>query len=259
MSVKNEKIMVFVGSAEAKAFVDSLAEYTDSVYAVVSEQYGSKQHVSGNITVISRFLDKESIKSWAARVGVTVLVDGTEVYASEASRMICETAEELKLDYFKISSSIDVDFTHTSKCKNVEEIIKDAAYTVGNVLMIGCKEMAADVVSEKDGALRDRVVALLPPEEENIRICREAGYSAENIICMTMPQPEILLRGIIEGRNITHMVVSAEDIASIKSNLRAAEAAKIKVSLYGELKQPEGFSVEQIWNIFVDRLGIREY
>ena len=69
MSVKNEKIMIFVGSAEAKVFADSLAEYTDSVYAVVSERYGSRQHVSGNITVISRFLDKDSIKSWVARVG----------------------------------------------------------------------------------------------------------------------------------------------------------------------------------------------
>ena len=38
MSVKNEKIMIFVGSAEAKVFADSLTEYTDSVYAVVSER-----------------------------------------------------------------------------------------------------------------------------------------------------------------------------------------------------------------------------
>lgn len=90
-------------------------------------------------------------------------------------------------------------------------------------------------------------------------MCREAGYPPENIICMTVPQPEILLRGLIEGRNITHMVVSAEDIASIKSNLRAAEAANIKVSLYGELRQPEGMSVEQLWNTFVARLGIREH
>ena len=259
MSVKNEKIMIFVGSAEAKVFADSLAEYTDSVYAVVSERYGSRQHVSGNITVISRFLDKDSIKSWVARVGVSVLVDGTEVYASASSRMIRETAEELGSDYFKISSSIDVDFTHTSKCKNAEEIVKDASYTVGNVLLIGCSELAEDVVTKRDGALRDRVVAVLPPEEENIRMCREAGYPPENIICMTVPQPEILLRGLIEGRNITHMVVSAEDIASIKSNLRAAEAANIKVSLYGELRQPDGMSVEQLWNTFVARLGIREH
>ena len=149
MSVKNEKIMIFVGSAEAKVFADSLAEYTDSVYAVVSERYGSRQHVSGNITVISRFLDKDSIKSWVARVGVSVLVDGTEVYASASSRMIRETAEELGLDYFKISSSIDVDFTHTSKCKNAEEIVKDASYTVGNVLLIGCSELAEDVVTKR--------------------------------------------------------------------------------------------------------------
>ena len=117
--------------------------------------------------------------------------------------MIRETAEELGLDYFKISSSIDVDFTHTSKCKNAEEIVKDASYTVGNVL-IGCSELAEDVVTKRDGALRDRVVAVLPPEEENIRMCREAGYPPENIICMTVPQPEILLRGLIEGRNITY-------------------------------------------------------
>ena len=202
---------------------------------------------------------RDSIKSWVARVGVSVLVDGTEVYASASSRMIRETAEELGLDYFKISSSIDVDLTHTSKCKNAEEIVKDASYTVGNVLLIGCSELAEDVVTKRDGALRDRVVAVLPPEEENIRMCREAGYPLENIICMTVPQPEILLRGLIEGRNIIHMVVSAEDIASIKSNLRAAEAANIKVSLYGELRQPEGMSVEQLWNTFVARLGIREH
>ena len=100
---------------------------------------------------------------------------------------------------------------------------------------------------------------VLPPEEENIRICREAGYPPENIICMTMPQPEILMRGLIEGRNITHMAVSAEDISSIKTNLRAAESANIKVSLWGDLKQPEGMTAEELWKIFAERLEIREY
>ena len=35
MSVKNEKIMIFVGSAEAKVFADALEEYIDRVYTVV--------------------------------------------------------------------------------------------------------------------------------------------------------------------------------------------------------------------------------
>ncbi len=117
--------------------------------------YGSRQHVSGNITAISRFLDKDSIKSWVARVGVSVLVDGTEVYASASSRMIRETAEELGLDYFKISSSIDVDFTHTSKCKNAEEIVKDASYTVGNVLLIGCSELKQKMSLRRETALSE--------------------------------------------------------------------------------------------------------
>ncbi len=259
MSVKNEKIMVFTGSAEARMFVDSLSEYTDLIYAVVSDQYGSKQHVSGNITVISRYLDKESIKSWVERVGIRVLVDGTEIYAAGASQMIREAAEEMGLEYFKISSRIGVDFTHTSKCAGAADIVRDASYTVGNVLMIGCRELAEGVITEKDGVLKDRVVIVLPPEEENIRICREAGYPPENIICMTMPQPEILMRGLIEGRNITHMAVSAEDISSIKTNLRAAESANIKVSLWGDLKQPEGMTAEELWKIFAERLEIREY
>lgn len=240
MSVKNEKIMIFVGSAEAKVFADSLAEYTDSVYAVVSERYGSRQHVSGNITVISRFLDKDSIKSWVARVGVSVLVDGTEVYASASSRMIRETAEELGLDYFKISSSIDVDFTHTSKCKNAEEIVKDASYTVGNVLLIGCSELAEDVVTKRDGALRDRVVAVLPPEEENIRMCREAGYPPENIICMTVPAAGNPAAWTHRRQKYHTYGSFGGRYARSKSNLRAAEAANIKISLYGELRQPEG-------------------
>ena len=70
--------------------------------------------------------------------------------------MIRETAEELRSGLFqRLSSSIDVDFTHTSKCKNAEEIVKDASYTVGNVLLIGCSELAEDVVTKRDGALRE--------------------------------------------------------------------------------------------------------
>lgn len=257
--MKDEKIMVFVGSPEAKMFVDSLAEYTEHIYAVVSEQYGSKQHVSGNITVIPRFLDKESIRSWVERVDIRVMVDGTEIYASAASRVIREAAEELGIEYFKISSRIGIDFTHTSRCSDAADIVHDASYTVGNVLMIGCRELVKGVVNEKNGVLRDRVIVVLPPEEENIRMCREAGYPEENIICMTMPQPEILMRGLIEGKKVTHMVVSAEDIASIKTNLSVAEAANIKVSLWGELKQPEGMTADQLWNIFAERLEIKEY
>lgn len=259
MSVKNEKIMVFVGSKEAKMFVDSLAEHTDNVYAVVSEKYGSRQHVSGNITVISRYLDSENIKSWANRVGIGVFVDGTEIYAASASDVIRKAAEELGVDYYKISSSVDIDFTHTSRCFDASDVVKDASYTVGNVLMIGCEDLIEGVVTEKDGALKDRVIAVLPPNEESIRLCRGAGYPEENIMCMSMPQPAVLLSGIIEGRNITHMVISAGDVASIKENLKAAEALRIKVSLVGEIVQPEGFSADQVWNLFKERLGIEEY
>ena len=170
--------MVFTGSAEARMFVDSLSEYTDLIYAVVSDQYGSKQHVSGNITVISRYLDKESIKSWVERVGIRVLVDGTEIYAAGASQMIREAAEEMGLEYFKISSRIGVDFTHTSKCAGAADIVRDASYTVGNVLMIGCRELAEGVITEKDGVLKDRVVIVLPPEEENIRDLPRSGISS---------------------------------------------------------------------------------
>ena len=58
MNIKEEKIMIFAGSRESKQFADSLAEYTDHIYAVVSEAYGSRQHISGNITVILRALMK---------------------------------------------------------------------------------------------------------------------------------------------------------------------------------------------------------
>ena len=258
MSVKDEKIMIFAGSREAKMFTDSLAEYTDNIYVVVSEAYGSRQHISGNITVISRRLDAEGIRSWAKRVGIGVIVDGTEVYAREVSDVIRRAAEELGIDYFKIRSAVDVDFTHTTRCAGVQDIVKDASYTVGSVLMIGCRELAHAVVSEKDGVLKDRVIALFPPEEESIRLCREAGYPQENIICMKTPVPEALLRGIIEGRNVTHMVVSAADISSIKRNLSAAAAAGIRVSLYGKLPEAEGVPLEELWQIFAERLGIRE-
>ena len=258
MSIKDEKIMIFAGSREAKMFTDSLAEYTDNIYAVVSEAYGSRQHISGNITVISRKLDAEGIRSWAKRVGIGIIVDGTEVYAREESRVIKEAAQELGTDYFKISSAVDVDFTHTTKCAGAADIVKDASYAVGSVLMIGCRELTQAVVSEKDGALKDRVIALLPPEEESIRLCQEAGYPEENIICMKMPVPEVLLRGIIEGKNVTHMIVAASDIDSIKVNLSTAAAAGIRVSLYGDIPAAEGIPVQGLWKIFTKRFGIRE-
>lgn len=239
--------------------MDSLAEYTDNVYAVVSEEYGSRQHVSGNITVISRYLDSENIKSWVNRVGIGVFVDGTEIYAALASEVIRKTAEELGVDYYKISSSVDIDFTHTSRCRDASDIVRDASYTVGNVLMIGCEDLIEDVVTEKNGVLKDRVFTLLPPSEESIRLCLGAGYSPERILCMSMPQPAALLRGIIESKNITHMVIRAGDIESIKENLQAAEDLRIKVSLVGEIVQPEGLPADMVWNIFKERLGIEEY
>ncbi len=259
MSVKNEKIMVFVGSKEAKMFVDSLAEYTDHIYAVVSEEYGSRQHVLGNITVIPRYLDSENIKSWVNRVGISVLVDGTEIHAAAASDEIKKTAEEIELDYYKISSSVDIDFTHTVRCADVSDVIREASYTVGNVLMIGCDDMIEAIVTEKDGVLKDRVVALLPPEEKSIQICCDAGYPEENIICMSTPLPAVLLCGIIEGKRITHLVISAGDIMSLRENLKAAEISKIKVSLVGEIVRPKGMSADQVWDIFTARLGIEAY
>ena len=73
---------------------------------------------------------EEGIRSWAKRVDIGVIVDGTEVYAQEESHMIRRAAEELGIDYFRIRSAVDVDFTHTNRCSDAADIVKDASYTV---------------------------------------------------------------------------------------------------------------------------------
>ena len=95
----NRKIMAFIGTEETAELVSALAEYTDNIYAAVSDEYGKASHPSGNITLLSRYLDEEKMNSWIDRVGVDLVIDGTDLTAEAPRKLIAKVCESRNIEY----------------------------------------------------------------------------------------------------------------------------------------------------------------
>lgn len=172
----SEKIMIFAGSDSAKELTEALSEQIDDMYVVSDDYYGKRQTIVGNITMLSRQMDEEDIKKWVERVGIKILIDGTQVQCKKASEQLRLAAEQNGLEYYKIQDKMEIDYSRAVKCKTADDIATLASNNVGRILMIGCESIVEEIVKVKDERLKNRVIAVLPPTEENIKRCKLSGY-----------------------------------------------------------------------------------
>lgn len=252
----SEKIMIFAGSDSAKELTEALSEQIDDMYVVSDDYYGKRQTIVGNITMLSRQMDEEDIKKWVERVGIKILIDGTQVQCKKASEQLRLAAEQNGLEYYKIQDKMEIDYSRAVKCKTADDIATLASNNVGRILMIGCESIVEEIVKVKDERLKNRVIAVLPPTEENIKRCKLSGYPDENIVCMSLPQKAEVFAGLKEGMDANFIVTSADDLSTLKECLSAAELINSRTAILGQIGEADGIPADQLWDTFAERFGL---
>ncbi len=189
-------------------------------------------------------------------MGIKIIIDGTQVQCKKASDELRETAEHLGLEYYKIQDNIEIDYSRAVKCNTADDIAALASNNVGRILMIGCESIVEEIVKVKDERLKNRVIAVLPPKEENIARCKASGYPEENIVCMSLPQKAEVFAGLEEGMDANFIVTSAEDLSTLRACLLAAEMINSRTAIFGQIGDADGMPVDKLWDTLAERFGL---
>ncbi len=252
----NSKIMAFVGTEDASALVSALAEHTDDIYAAVSDEYGKAPHPGGNITLLSKYLDEERMSSWIDRVGVDIVIDGTDLPASEARAVIKKVCAEKGIEYHRIAAKQQMNL-HTSVYRSREQLLRDLEYTVGNILAEGDAELCDMLTDVKD--FSEKIFMMIPADPEILKNVLDAGYRKENILSVNRLIHADMLVAMFKEFNISDYVFPGYLTEGMGERLASADRSDIKACIYGDLIPDEGMSADDMWDMFAERFGIEEY
>ena len=179
MAKIKETIMIFVGTKEAAEFASALAEYTDNIYAAVSDEYGISPHPIGNLTLISKYLDEKNMKDWIGRIKADIVIDGTDIMAAAQREAIKKVCEERNIEYYHLAVKQQLNL-HSTIYRNENQLQRDLEYVVGNVLAEGDTELFNILTGVSN--FQEKIFIMLPADAEAIRKILNLGYKKDNII-----------------------------------------------------------------------------
>ena len=252
----NKKIMAFVGTNDAAALVSALAEHTDDIYAAVSDEYGKAPHPGGNITLISKYLDEEKMASWIDRVGVDIVIDGTDLPATEARAVIKKVCEEKGAEYHRIAAKQQMNL-HSTICRSKEQLLRELEYPVGNILVEGNDELYDMITEIKD--FSEKVLMMIPADPDALKKALDLGYKKENIISINRLIHADMLIAMFNEFEISDYVFPGYLRDGMGERLASVDRSDAKAHIYGELVPDDGMSADAMWDMFAERFGIEEY
>lgn len=249
----NRKIMAFIGTEETAELVSALAEYTDNIYAAVSDEYGKASHPSGNITLLSRYLDEEKMNSWIDRVGVDLVIDGTDLTAEAPRKLIAKVCESRNIEYIRIAKKMQTNLS-TTIFRSQEQLVREMEYTVGNVLAEGDLTLMKMLTGVKD--YQDKVFPMVSAEEGVFEALTDMGYRKENIISFNRMIHAGLLMALFQEFSISDYIYQGSLQIGLRERLEAVDHSAVKAAVYGDLAQEEGIEASAAWDMLSSRFGI---
>lgn len=248
------KIMVFTGTDETTALVNELAHYTDNIYAILSDDYGRAQAPGGNITVIRRHLDEGMLNSWIDDTGIGLVIDGCAPAAAGYSSFLREFCEKKGVEYIRIMKHVNVT-QRTEICRSREELLRTVEY-MDHILVKSDISVYDDLTRIE--SFGDKIVAVIDVDRDLLGRLLDMGYRRENIICVGRNLSVPMIVSVADEYDINRIVVSGTDFINLFNYIDAADIRKIKISVDGEIRQEQGYNVNQVWGILAERFGITE-
>lgn len=251
----NKNIMAFVGTADAANLVSALAEHTDDIYAAVSDEYGRSPHPGGNITVISKYLDEERAANWIDRVGIDIIIDGTDLSAVGPREMIKKVCADKGVEYLRIAAKQQRNM-HTTFIRSEEQLLRELEYPVGNILAECDDELCERLAGVRQ--FSEKTFIMIPAESEVLEKVLSLGYKKENIISVNRVIHADLLMAMFREFGISDYVFPGYLKEGMNERLEAVDRSSVKALVYGDFVQDEGMSAEEMWNTLAARFGIED-
>jgi len=251
----DKKIMAFVGTEDASKLVHVLSDYTDDIYACVASEYGKATHPGGNITLLSKYQDEDSIRRWIDR-GVELIIDGTAVTADEHRAVIGKVCQETGVEYLRLAANHEFNL-NTSLGASPEELKRTVEYAVGKVLVKGDTEMYRIISQAKD--FQTKAMPMAANDPEILKELLDMGYPAENILGTDRIYSPEFLTALFKELDITHFIMLGSDKRGFSERIEAINRSMVKATVYGELPSESGLNLQDMWEMLAKRFDIDEY
>lgn len=254
MSGIDVRIMAFVGTEESSELVSRLAEFTDGIYAAVSEKYGRSSFPGGNITIISSYLDEAGIQRWIDRTGVGIIIDGTAEDREHESAVIEKKAEENGIEYLRIKTDLQIS-RNARICRGRSEILSGLEYTSGNILVEGSELYSFLTASGVDP---ERLIAAAAPVSSEIKKLEDAGCRPDHMICLGMDVDGDFMLAVLDELKIHNYVMKGGKNRGIAAKMDAMSHSDARAFIDGELAEENGSTAEEVWKKLSERFGLRD-
>lgn len=250
------KIIAFVGTEASSRLVDSIAVYTDGIYAAVSSRYGDAPLPGGNITLIQKYLDEEGLRKWIRNTGASLVIDGTAVSAADAGSMIRSVCEDLHLEYVRIVEERKIK-SDTEICRDPSSLLRTIQYSVQNVLVEAEEDIFRILTEDPD--YRKKIIPLLPPDSGLLQKLNDMGYPPEHIICTGRVLSAPFLQALFAEYNVTHYIFRGDVLSGLSERLDALNHSMVHATILGDPAEEKGRTAEQYLREFEKRFGITWY
>ncbi len=250
----NQKILAFAGSQECVRLLNALSKYTDRIYVVMAPQYGEVEHPTGNLTIISGFLDRDAMQRWIDRTGIEVVIDGTAAGNREIQTEILQAAEENNLEYIRVREEIRLS-SNIHLCATKEDVLKEIQYSSETILVEG-EEMYRLVADHARDS--QKVIAAAFPDTDEISDLVTAGCPSSNIISFGMTLHHSFILSLFEELDIHHVILDCKTSRSLAEKIKAINHSNVKGHFLNRPDAGDGQTAPEIWKILAKRYGITD-
>ncbi|MGE4214414.1 MAG: precorrin-6A reductase [Anaerotignaceae bacterium] len=241
-----KKLMLFAGTTEGRKLAQYLEERKIFTKVFVATQYGEELLQSGE------FIQVESGKLKCAEMvekfeeeKPKMVIDATHPFAQIVSENIKKACDTVGIKYIRLLRNFDeLPYSNCIYVENINEAIECLNKVSGRVLITtGSKDLKAlTAVNE----FEKRLVVRILPDADNLRACRELGFSPQNIICMQGPFSAKMNEAIIIETGAEYLLTKETGNAGgFYEKLEACKNTGIKAIIIGRPKE-NGFSYEEV-------------
>lgn len=252
------KVLVFAGTVEGRKIAEYLVQAGIAVHVCVATEYGEKLLPKGEgITITSKRLTMEEMKTLIVEQEITLVIDATHPYAVLVSQNIKQACMETDTQYLRmLRASIKGQTENCTYLDSVDDVVQYLKYTQGNVLLTtGSKELKKFTeIPNYNKRLFARVLSTPSVVEE----CTKLGFEGRNLICMQGPFSEDLNYAMLKQIDANYLVTKESGSAGgFLEKLSAASMAGAECIVIGRPIQEEGLTFEDCLHVLRERYQIK--
>ena len=249
------KTVIFGGTTEGRKLCEVCVKYViPVVYCVATEDGARSVENLPNVSVRVGRLNAAEMAALIEQLKPALVINATHPYAEEASKNIAAACGQTAAKLIRIcrESAEEPDCVYFS---NIDGLLSWLEAQTGNIFVSTGSSSAETFTKLKD--YQNRVWLRILPSLNSLKMCLDAGYRPERLICMQGPFSEELNRAIFQNADARILVTKDSGApGGFSEKVRAARSRGMVTAVLSKPEEASGVSLEEAVKIIIMELGI---